>query len=63
MYRSRFTTRQWQTIFAMLAAITTFALATPLHPDFTLSPATAFVLGCVNVALAVVRPGGDPGDP
>jgi hypothetical protein len=53
------TTRQWQTILGMLAAVNGVLLAQELHPDVVFPPIVMLGLLCVNVALAFVRPSAD----
>jgi hypothetical protein len=59
MYRSPITTAQWRTIFAVVAGVVSFLLATDLHPDVVLGPIPSLILGCIMVAIAAMRPGGD----
>ena len=51
----------WRTIFAVIAALSSYGLATNLHPDVVLWPVASFVLGGILVALAVINPPGDSG--
>jgi hypothetical protein len=48
----------WRTIFGVAAALSSYALATNLHPDVVLWPVASFVLGGVLIALAVINPPG-----
>lgn len=57
---TRLTTRQWQTLFGVAAAINAVLLAQDLHPQVIFPPWLNLVLLCISVALAVLRPGGDP---
>lgn len=50
---------QWQTLFGVAAAVVAFLL---VQTDVMLPPLIKVALGATNVALAVLRPGGDPPD-
>jgi hypothetical protein len=46
---------QWRTLFAVVAAVCSFLLASDLHPQVILPPVVQLVLGAVLVALAAIR--------
>ena len=46
---------QWRTLFGVVAAVASFALASDLHPAVILSPIVQFALGAILVALAAIQ--------
>lgn len=53
--------KAWRSLFAIIAAVASYSLATDLHPDVVLSPIIQFALGAILVGLAVIRaPEDDP---
>lgn len=51
---------QWRTIFGVVAAVASFALASDLHPEVILSPVVQFALGAILVSLAALQAPQDP---
>lgn len=48
------TPKQWQTILGIVAAVCAFLM---IQPEVQQYAWAMIVLGCINVALAVLRPG------
>jgi hypothetical protein len=48
------TPRQWQLVLGIIASVTTFLM---LQAEVQAMPWAMIVLGCINVALAALRPG------
>lgn len=47
--------KKWRSLFAVIAAVASYALASDLHPDVVLSPIIQFALGAILVGLAVIQ--------